>query len=153
MEFPIAGVVVNPAYLAAIGFLVGILGGFFGVGGGFIAGPMMFLAGVPMNFVVGTDLAHMTGKSIVAARLHRMLGHIDVRLGLLMIVGTVIGVEAGAQLVELFERTGRADEIIGWAYVAIMLVVGAFNLGAKTSLNHVRAPPLPCVVTDAVYLL
>ena len=70
MEFPIAGVVINPLYLAAIGFVVGVLGGFFGVGGGFIAGPMMFLSGVPMNFVVGTDLAHMTGKSIVAARRH-----------------------------------------------------------------------------------
>ena len=60
MEFPIAGVIVNPAFLAGIGFLVGILGGFFGVGGGFIAGPMMFLAGVPMNFVVGTDLARFS---------------------------------------------------------------------------------------------
>ena len=66
MYFPIAGVTVNPIFLAAVGFLVGLLGGFFGVGGGFLAGPMMFLAGVPMNFVVGTDLAHMTGKSIVA---------------------------------------------------------------------------------------
>ena len=36
MEFPIAGVVINPLYLAAIGFVVGVLGGFFGVGGGFI---------------------------------------------------------------------------------------------------------------------
>ena len=127
MEFPIAGVIVNPAFLAGIGFLVGILGGFFGVGGGFIAGPMMFLAGVPMNFVVGTDLAHMTGKSIVAARRHRILGNVDVRLGVLMIIGTVIGVEAGAQLVELLERMGKADQIIGWAYVVILLIIAAFT--------------------------
>lgn len=136
MEFPIAGVIINPAFLAGIGFVVGILGGFFGVGGGFIAGPMMFLAGVPMNFVVGTDLAHMTGKSIVAARHHRVLGHIDVRLGLIMIVGTVIGVEVGAQLVELFERIGSADLIIGWSYVVIMLIVGAFT--ATESLRAIR---------------
>ena len=136
MEFPIAGVVVNPAFLASIGFVVGILGGFFGVGGGFIAGPMMFLAGVPMNFVVGTDLAHMTGKSIVAARRHRVLGHVDVRLGALMIIGTVVGVEVGAQLVELFKRTGQANQIIGWAYVVIMLGVGAFTL--TESLRAIR---------------
>jgi hypothetical protein len=136
MEFPIAGVVINPAFLASIGFVVGILGGFFGVGGGFIAGPMMFLAGVPMNFVVGTDLAHMTGKSIVAARRHRVLGHVDVRLGALMIIGTVVGVEVGAQLVELFKRTGQANQIIGWAYVVIMLGVGAFTL--TESLRAIR---------------
>jgi uncharacterized membrane protein YfcA len=61
MEFPIAGVTVNPLLLTGIGSGVGILGGFFGVGGGFIAGPLMSWASVPMNFVVGTDLAHMRG--------------------------------------------------------------------------------------------
>lgn len=136
MEFPIAGVVINPVFLAGIGFVVGILGGFFGVGGGFIAGPMMFLAGVPMNFVVGTDLAHMTGKSIVAARRHRVLGNIDVRLGVLMVIGTIIGVEIGAQLVELLERRGTANSIIGWSYVAILLVISAFT--ATESIRAIR---------------
>ncbi len=127
MEFPISGVVVNPLFLAGVGFLVGILGGFFGVGGGFIAGPLMFLTGVPMNFVVGTDLAHMTGKSIVAARRHRVLGHVDVKLGFLMVIGTVIGVEAGAQLIEVLEREGQVDQVIGWTYVVILLFIGGFT--------------------------
>jgi len=134
MEFPIAGVVINPLYLAAIGFVVGVLGGFFGVGGGFIAGPMMFLSGVPMNFVVGTDLAHMTGKSIVAARRHRILGHVDVKLGVLMIIGTIIGVEIGAQIVEAIKKIGKADQIIGWAYVAILVAIGSF-----TAIESIRA--------------
>ena len=134
MEFPIAGVVINPLYLAAIGFVVGVLGGFFGVGGGFIAGPMMFLSGVPMNFVVGTDLAHMTGKSIVAARRHSILGHVDFKLGVLMIIGTIIGVEIGAQVVEAIKEIGKADQIIGWAYVAILVAIGSF-----TAIESIRA--------------
>ena len=80
----------------SIFLLTGFLSGFMGVGGGFIAGPMMFITGVPMNFVVGTDLAHMTGKSIVAARRHRVLGHVDVKLGFIMIIGTIVGVESRA---------------------------------------------------------
>ncbi|MDH5606655.1 MAG: sulfite exporter TauE/SafE family protein, partial [Anaerolineae bacterium] len=63
MNFPISGVSVDPFALVLIGFIVGVLGGFFGVGGGFLAGPFMFWIGVPGNFVVGTDLAHITGKS------------------------------------------------------------------------------------------
>lgn len=136
MEFPVAGVTVNPLYLVGIGFLVGILGGFFGVGGGFIAGPLMFGAGVPMNFVVGTDLAHMTGKSIVAARRHRVLGHVDVKLGLLMIIGTVIGIEIGAQIVERIKHLGEVDQVIGWAYVVILLAIGSFT--AVESLRAIR---------------
>jgi uncharacterized membrane protein YfcA len=68
MTFPIAGAHIAPTYLIGVGFIVGLLGGFFGVGGSFLAGPALFAAGVPMNFVVGTDLAHIVGKSIVAAR-------------------------------------------------------------------------------------
>lgn len=127
MYFPITDVTVSPLFLAGVGFLVGILGGFFGVGGGFLAGPMMFLVGVPMNFVVGTDLAHMTGKSIVAARRHRVLGHVDMRLGLLMVLGTVPGIELGARIIEGLESSGSIDTVVGVAYVVILLAIGTFT--------------------------
>ncbi|MFQ5855900.1 MAG: sulfite exporter TauE/SafE family protein [Anaerolineae bacterium] len=149
MEFPIAGVTVNPLLLAGIGFLVGILGGFFGVGGGFIAGPLMFWIGVPMNFVVGTDLAHMTGKSIVAARRHRALGHVDIKLGLLMVVGTIPGVEAGARIVEALKDVGAVDEVIGVSYVVILLVISFFTAWESLrALRMTRTDRLP--VQDAL---
>jgi uncharacterized membrane protein YfcA len=103
MYFPIAGVAVNPLFLGLVGFVIGVLG-FFGVGGGFLAGPMMFMLGVPMNFVVGTDLSHIAGNSAIATRRHWSLGHIDFRLGILMIAGTVPGVELGAQIIEHLKR-------------------------------------------------
>jgi hypothetical protein len=136
MYFPIAGVTVSPLFLAGVGFLVGLLGGFFGVGGGFLAGPMMFLAGVPMNFVVGTDLAHMTGKSVVAARRHRVLGHVDIKLGLLMVLGTVPGIELGARIIEGLETTGNVDVVVGWAYIAILIVIGAFTAWESLRALH-----------------
>jgi len=127
MYFPISDVTVSPIFLAGVGFVVGLLGGFFGVGGGFLAGPMMFLVGVPMNFVVGTDLAHMTGKSIVAARRHRALGHVDIKLGLLMVIGTLPGIELGARIIEGLESSGNIDLVVGLAYVIILLVIGTFT--------------------------
>jgi uncharacterized membrane protein YfcA len=137
--FPIAGVTISPLFLAGVGFVVGLLGGFFGVGGGFLAGPMMFLAGVPMNFVVGTDLAHMTGKSIVAARRHRILGHVDIKLGLLMVVGTLPGVELGARIIEGLEATGAIDKVVGIAYIVILLAIGCFTAWESLrALNLVR---------------
>jgi uncharacterized membrane protein YfcA len=136
MYFPISDVTVNPLYLAGVGFLVGLLGGFFGVGGGFLAGPMMFLAGVPMNFVVGTDLAHMTGKSIVAARRHRVLGHVDIKLGLLMVAGTVPGIELGARIVERLESSGNIDFVIGLAYVLILIAIGSFTAWESVRALH-----------------
>jgi uncharacterized protein len=136
MYFPITDVTVNPLFLAAVGFLVGLLGGFFGVGGGFLAGPMMFLVGVPMNFVVGTDLAHMTGKSFIAARRHRALGHVDIKLGVLMLLGTVPGVEIGARVIEALKRTGSIDVVVGVAYILILVAIGVFT--AWESLRALR---------------
>jgi uncharacterized membrane protein YfcA len=127
MLFPITGVIINPIILAGIGFIVGVLGGFFGVGGGFLAGPLMFWTGVPINFVVGTDLAHMTGKSIVAARRHRALGNVDLRLGLLMIFGTIPGIELGAQAIEWLDAGGQADQVVGYTYVFILTAIGLFT--------------------------
>lgn len=127
MEFPISGITVNPILLAGVGFIVGLLGGFFGVGGGFLAGPLMFWVGVPMNFVVGTDLAHMTGKSIVAARRHRALGHVDIKLGAVMVIGTVIGVEIGASILEALQVAGNIEEVIGTIYVIILLSISFFT--------------------------
>lgn len=134
MNFPVAGVTVDPFLLAGIGFVVGVLGGFFGVGGGFLAGPLMFWAGVPMPFVVGTDLAHMTGKSLVAARRHRALGHVDIKLGLVMVGGTVVGVECGAWIIEGLKAAGSVDLVIGVVYIVILLVIGTF-----TAWESVRA--------------
>jgi hypothetical protein len=140
MYFPISDVTVNPVFLAAVGFLVGLLGGFFGVGGGFLAGPLMFLVGVPMNFVIGTDLAHMTGKSIVAARRHRVLGHVDIKLGLLMVLGTIPGIELGAQIIENLEASGNIDVVVGVAYIVILLTIGSFTAWESLrALQMVRA--------------
>merc|ERR1711964_854505 len=63
--------------------------------------------------------------------------------GLLMIIGTVIGVEGGAQIVEALKRLGEVDDVIGWAYVAILLVIGSF-----TAIESVRA--IRMVGTDSV---
>jgi uncharacterized membrane protein YfcA len=127
MHFTIADVTINPLLLASIGFLVGIMGGFFGVGGGFIAGPLMFLSGVPMNFVIGTDLAYMTGKSIVASNRHRSMGHVDIKLGLLMVIGAIPGVEIGARIIEYLERKGSIDLVVGVIYIVIMMGVSGYT--------------------------
>jgi uncharacterized membrane protein YfcA len=143
MYFPIADVTVSPILLMSVGFLVGILGGFFGVGGGFLAGPMMFWTGVPMNFVVGTDLAHMTGKSIVAARRHRALGHVDLKLGFYMIIGTIIGVEFGARFIEALQKSGDLEITIGITYITILVIISIF-----TAWESIRA--IQMVRTDQI---
>jgi uncharacterized membrane protein YfcA len=126
MFFPISGADISPIYLAIVGFLIGILGGFFGVGGSFIAGPALRLAGLDWNFAVGTDLAHIVGKSVVAARRHRALGNVDLRLGLVMAIGTIAGAEVGAQGIQMLKRAGNVNFVVSVVSIVVYLSISTF---------------------------
>src|SRR6516164_4297466 len=128
MFFPISNSHINPLYLVVVGFVIGILGGFFGVGGSFIAGPALRLMGVDWNYAVGTDLAHIVGKSIVAARQHRTLGNVDFKLGLIMALGTIGGAEAGAQLIQALKRAGNVNTVVSWVAIVVYLSISVFML-------------------------
>src|SRR5450755_4285677 len=106
MHFPISGVTISSPWLIGIGLVVG-------VGGSFLAGPALYALGLPMNYVVGTDLAHIMGKSVVAAKKHRALGNVDLKLGFLMVGGTLVGVELGAQVVQVLKKHDLTDLVLG----------------------------------------
>ena len=128
MHFPISGTDISPLYLVIIGFLIGVLGGFFGVGGSFIAGPALRAVGMHWNFAVGTDLAHIVGKSVVAARRHRALGNVDLKLGLIMATGTIAGAECGAQLIQLLKRQGNVDFVVSIVSIVIYSSISTFMI-------------------------
>jgi uncharacterized membrane protein YfcA len=128
MFFPISNSHINPLYLVVVGFVIGILGGFFGVGGSFIAGPALRLMGVDWNYAVGTDLAHIVGKSIVAARKHRSLGNVDLKLGMFMALGTIGGAEGGAQLIQALKRAGNVNTVVSWVAIVVYASISIFML-------------------------
>ena len=109
---PVAGIHFNVLVLLLIGFTVGVCGGFFGIGGAWIVTPALNIFGFPMPYAIGTDLAHMGGKSIVSTMRHGKFGNVDLRLGVSMIVGTTVGMELGARLVMALERAGLAESYI-----------------------------------------
>src|SRR5262249_51157056 len=124
--FPISGAHISPMYLAIVGFVIGILGGFFGVGGSFIAGPALRVVGLDWNFAVGTDLAHIVGKSVVAVRQHRAFGNVDLRLGLIMAFGTIAGAEVGAQLIQALKRAGNVNLVVSVVSIAVYVSISSF---------------------------
>src|SRR5438034_3569171 len=128
MFFPISHAHVNPIYLVVVGFVIGVLGGFFGVGGSFIAGPALRLVGIDWNFAVGTDLAHIVGKSVVAAKRHRALGNVDLKLGLIMALGTIAGAEVGAQLIQMLKRTGNVNFVVSIVSIVVYFGISAFMI-------------------------
>lgn len=125
---PIAERDFNALILIAIGFSVGVLGGFFGVGGAWVVTPALNIFGFPMAYAIGTDLAHIFGKSIVATAKHRKMGNVDFKLGIWSIIGSVIGVEAGAQSVMILTRLGLAGPVVRYTYMALLFGLGIYMI-------------------------
>ena len=123
MYMPIAGVKIFWPGLVLIGFSVGVIGGFFGMGGAWMVTPGLNILGFPMAFAIGTDIAHIAGKSMVSTIRHSKFGNVDYKLGLVMIVGTFVGIECGAQIVMWLERIGQVGEVVRWVYVVFLFLI------------------------------
>ncbi len=120
-EFLIAGMQAPLFLLVLTGFTVGIVGGFIGVGGGYMVTPALIVFGFPGYMASGIDMTHIAGKGVVATIRHRQLGNIDWVLGLAMIGGTMLGVEQGVRLLNYTKNLGLSGIILLTASVVIML--------------------------------
>lgn len=120
-EFAIAGMEAPIFLLVLTGMTVGIVGGFIGVGGGYMVTPALIVFGFPGYMASGIDVTHIAGKSVVATIRHRQLGNIDWVLGLAMVGGTMMGVEMGVRLLNLTKELGLSGIALLFGSVAIML--------------------------------
>ncbi len=125
---PIAGLEISALILIAIGFAAGVLGGFFGVGGSWIVTPTLNIFGFPMATAIGTDLAQIFGKSIAATARQGKLGNVDLKLGLFSIVGSIIGVETGAQTIMWLSRQGLDGPIVRGFFMVLLFGLGSYML-------------------------
>ena len=84
-------------WLPLVGFIVGLIGALIGGGGGFFFIPILtILYGVPAQVAVPTSLAATLPICIVGSIGHYRNNQIDVRLGLLMAAGGILGALGGA---------------------------------------------------------
>jgi uncharacterized membrane protein YfcA len=132
---PISGVEIMAWKLVLLGFTVGVIGGFFGVGGAFMVTPALNVFGFPMAYAIGTDMAHIAGKSVVATAKHRKYGNVDMRLGVLMIVGTAIGIEGGATTIMWLEKVGRVDFVVRITYMVLLFGLSSYMFYEYWSLT------------------
>ena len=125
---PVAGIEFNVLLLLLIGFCVGILGGFFGVGGGWIVTPALNIFGFHMAFAIGTDLSNIFGQSIGAVKKHQKMGNIDWKLGLISIITSIIGLEIGSEVIIMLEKAGDVGIIVRWCYMLLLSSLGAYMM-------------------------
>ena len=82
--------------LISIGFVVGVLTGFFGVGGGFLIVPGLVLVGnFPTHQAVGTSLLVIAMASFSGFLGHLSLGNLNFLIIAYFVIGSIVGVILG----------------------------------------------------------
>ena len=117
---------VNPMTVLKVivaGTIVGLLTGYFGVGGGFVIVPALVLAlGFSMPEAIGTSLLVITINSIVALTTRLQTGSIEWGTVIPFTIASLIGVVVGSRLAS----TRDSSSLQRW-FVGLLVVVAAYT--------------------------
>lgn len=133
---PIAEVSVNAFLLLGLGGIVGILSGMFGVGGGFLMTPLLFFIGIPPAVAVATEANQIVASSFSGVLAHFRRKTVDLRMGLVLLAGGLVGAAVGVQIFAALRAIGQVDLLVKLSYVIFLGIIG--GLMFFESLNAIR---------------
>ncbi|MDP2119323.1 MAG: sulfite exporter TauE/SafE family protein [Hoeflea sp.] len=125
---PIAELSVNIFVILGMGAAVGFLSGMFGVGGGFLITPLLIFYNIPPAVAVATGANQVVASSVSGALAHFRRGTLDIKLGLVLLAGGLVGATLGIQIFTMLRRLGQLDLIISLLYVLFLGSVGSLML-------------------------
>lgn len=121
---PIAEVSVNLFLILGLGLAVGFLSGMFGVGGGFLMTPILIFIGIPPAVAVATQTNQIVASSASGAIAHFRRKSLDLKMGLYLLAGGVVGSVAGVALFSFLQATGQINLVISLCYVGFLGIIG-----------------------------
>ncbi len=110
--------------LIGIGFLVGALSGFFGIGGGFLIVPGLIGAtAMPLINAIGSSLVAVTAFGLTTAASYAVSGLVDWPLAILFIIGGALG---GLLGIKLAHRLSGHKHALTLTFSGIVIAVGIY---------------------------
>jgi uncharacterized protein len=142
---PIAEQSMNVFILLGLGGAAGLLAGMFGVGGGFLATPLLIFVGIPPAVAVASQANQVVANSISSLQVQWRRGNVDLRMGLILLLGGMVGSSLGVTLFTWLKRIGQIDFVIAVLYVVMLSAIGALMLAEslRTWLKTKRHPEAP----------
>ena len=125
---PIAEVSANTLVLLAIGGGIGFLSGIFGVGGGFLMTPLLMLIGIPPSVAVATGSNQICAASFSGVLAHWRRKTVDIKMGLVLLAGGIVGSAVGVQLFSWLREVGQVELAVSLCYVVFLGGIGTMML-------------------------
>ncbi|MEW5724676.1 MAG: sulfite exporter TauE/SafE family protein [Thermodesulfobacteriota bacterium] len=115
---------INVFLVLGIGGLVGFLSGLFGVGGGFLLTPLMMMIGIPPAVAAASDSNQIVAAAASGAMAHTRMGNVDMKMGVVILLGGVAGGTLGVQAVKILRQMGNFEFAVKAVYVLMLGLVG-----------------------------
>jgi hypothetical protein len=143
LYLPIAEMPFNVLTVLAVSAAVGFVSGMFGIGGGFMMTPLLIFMGVPPAIAVATGSAQIAASSTTGTLAYWRRQALDMRLGLLLLCGGMIGTVLGVWAFGALRRIGQLDLVIVLSYVTLLFSVGTLMMveSVKTLAAKRRGQP------------
>ncbi len=125
---PIAEMSVPVETFLLLGVFVGFLSGIFGIGGGFLTTPFLIFSGIPPVVAVGTQASQMVASSVAGVLGHWEKGNVDMKIGFVMMFGSLAGSVVGILIFNLLEKIGQIDLAISILYIMMLGFIGTLML-------------------------
>jgi uncharacterized membrane protein YfcA len=125
---PIAEISLDVFLLLGMGGAVGFLSGLFGVGGGFLMTPLLIFIGVSPAVAVASEANQVVAASASGVLAHMRRGHVDFKMGGVLLAGGLIGSSFGVWLYSILRAMGQLDLVISLSYVAFLGIIGTLML-------------------------
>ncbi|AQX18779.1 MULTISPECIES: sulfite exporter TauE/SafE family protein [unclassified Bartonella] len=125
---PIAELSLSMLILISMGAVVGFFSGLFGIGGGFLITPLLIFYNIPPTIAVGTGANQVIASSVTGAITHFKKRTLDIKLGILLVIGGGIGSLVGIQVFSLLRKLGQLDFMISLLYVFLLGSIGSLMM-------------------------
>ena len=125
---PIVQVHIDIILILFVSFVVGVLSGLFGVGGGFLMTPLLIFLGIPPVYAVPNEINNILASSVSGSLTHWFKNTLDYKMGLMIIIGGILGTILGIASFDFFKKTGKLSLIISLSYMYLLVIIGTLML-------------------------
>jgi len=106
------------------GLITGFIAGMFGIGGGFLATPLLIFVGIPPAIAVATSTNQIIASSTSGLLIHLRKGNVDIKMGLVLVIGGFFGSFIGIYIFKFLQKTGQIDIAVSIIYVVFLGTIG-----------------------------
>lgn len=145
---PVAEITVAAPLFLALAFIVGMLSGALGVGGGFLVTPLMIALGAPAAVAVGSASGQVFASSYASITAASRRKIIDYKLAFFMLSSGLFGAGVGVLLFKGLADSGNAESFIKMCFTILLISVGVLMFRGAPASASAKQPQASLINPD-----